>query len=131
MSYDEATETTYYDPMMVLNITEYDADEKRDSNVFIVYDADEELYYLYGSRGFVRYSRAFCNADSLYDFVSIAMGVSENHTASISVNYMEDLTNYDEYDELKSKVSRFNEVVAYDGVKLLKRRFMRFLNGFL
>ena len=131
MSYDEATETTYYDPMMVLNITEYDADEKRDSNVFIVYDADEELYYSYGSRGYVRYSRAFCNAESLYDFVSIAMGVSENHTASISVNYMEDLTNYDEYDELKRKVSRFNEVVAYDGVKLLKRRFMRFLNGFL
>ena len=131
MSYDEATETTYYDPMMVLNITEYDAKGNTDSDVFIVYDAEEELYYLYGSRGFVRYSRAFCNAESLYDFVSITIGVSENHTASISVNYMEDLTNYDEYDELKSKVSRFNEVVAYDGVKLLKRRFMRFLNGFL
>jgi len=131
MSYDAATETTYYDPMMVVNITEYDAKGNQDSDVFIVYDTDDELFYLYGSRGFVRYSKTFDNADSLYDFVSITMAVSENHKANVSVNYMEDLTNYDEYDELKSKVSRFNEVVAYDGIKFLKRRFMRFLNGFM
>jgi len=131
MSYNAATETTYYDSMMVLNITEYDAKGNQDSDVFIVYDTDDELFYLYGSRGFARYSKTFDNADSLYDFVSITMAVSENHKASVSVNYMEDLTNYDEYDELKSKVSRFNEVVAYDGIKFLKRRFMRFLNGFM
>ena len=129
--YDEATNTTYYDPVMVINITEYDKNEKPDSNVFIVYDEEEDLYYLYGSRGHVRYSKSFENEHSLYNFISIVMGFSENHKVSISVNYMEDLTDYDEYDKLQSKVSRFNEVVAYDNVTLSKNRFLRFLNAFI
>jgi hypothetical protein len=128
--YDEATETTYYDPLMVLNITEYDTNGKRDTNIFLIYDEEEDVYYLYGSRGNVRYSKTFDNGDSLYNFISITMGFSENHKVSISVNYMEDLTNYDEYDELKSKVSRFNEVVAYDNVTLSKKRLLRYLNAF-
>jgi len=129
--YDEATETTYYDPLMVLNITEYDTNGKRDTNIFLIYDEEEDVYYLYGSRGHVRYSKTFDNEDSLYNFISITMGFSENHKVSISVNYMEDLTNYDEYDELKSKVSRFNEVVAYDHVTLSKKRLLRYLNAFI
>ena len=128
--YDEATETTYYDPLMVLKITEYDTNGKRDTNIFLIYDEEEDVYYLYGSRGNVRYSKTFDNGDSLYNFISITMGFSENHKVSISVNYMEDLTNYDEYDELKSKVSRFNEVVAYDNVTLSKKRLLRYLNAF-
>ena len=129
--YDEATETTYYDPIMVLNITEYDANRNSDSNIFIVYDVDEDLYYLYGSRGHIRYSKSFDNEDALYNFISIVMGFSEKHMVSISVNYMDDLTNYDEYDELESKVSRFNEVVAYDNIVLTRKRFLRYLNAFM
>ena len=129
--YNEATETTYYDPLMVLNITEYNTNGKRDTNIFLIYDEEEDVYYLYGSRGHVRYTKTFDNEDSLYNFISITMGFSENHKVSISVNYMEDLTNYDEYDELVSKVSRFNEVVAYDNVTLSKKRLLRYLNAFI
>ena len=43
--YDEATETTYYDPLMVLNITEYDTRGKRDTNIFLIYDEEEDVYY--------------------------------------------------------------------------------------
>ena len=129
--YDEATNTTYYDPVMVLNITEYDTNGKPDTNVFLVYDEDEDLYYLYGSRGHVSYTKSFCCSENLYNFISIVMGFSENHKVSISVNYMDDLTDYDDYDKLQSKVSRFNEVVAYDNVTLSKKRFQRFLNAFI
>lgn len=129
--YDEATNTTYYDPVMVINITEYDKNEKQDSDIFIIYDVDEDLYYLYGSRGYVRYSKCFDSEDSLYNFISITMGFSEKHKVSISVNYMEDLTDYDDYDKLKNKVSRFNEVVAYDNVSLYKKQFLRYLNAFI
>ena len=129
--YDEATNTTYYDPVMVLNITEYDTNGNPDTNVFLVYDEDEDLYYLYGSRGHVSYTKSFCCIENLYNFISIVMGFSENHTVSISVNYMDDLTDYDDYDKLQSKVSRFNEVVAYDNVTLSKKRLQRFLNAFI
>jgi hypothetical protein len=129
--YDEATNTTYYDPVMVLNITEYDTNGKPDTNVFLVYDDDEDLYYLYGSRGHVSYTKSFCCIENLYNFISLVMGFSENHTVSISVNYMDDLTDYDDYDKLQSKVSRFNEVVAYDNVTLSKKRLQRFLNAFI
>jgi len=129
--YDEATNTTYYDPVMVLNITEYDTNGKPDTNVFLVYDEDEDLYYLYGSRGHVSYTKSFCCSENLYNFISIVMGFSENHKVSISVNYMDDLTDYDDYDKLQSKVSRFNEVVAYDNVTLSKKRLQRFLNSFI
>ena len=129
--YDEATNTTYYDPVMVLNITEYDTNGKPDTNVFLVYDEDEDLYYLYGSRGRVSYTKSFCCIENLYNFISIVMGFSENHKVSISVNYMDDLTNYDDYNKLQSKVSRFNEVVAYDNITLSKKRLQRFLNAFI
>lgn len=129
--YNEETNTTYYDPVMVLNITEYDTNGKPDTNVFLVYDEDEDLYYLYGSRGHVSYTKSFCCIENLYNFISIVMGFSENHKVSISVNYMDDLTDYDDYDKLQSKVSRFNEVVAYDNVTLSKKRLQRFLNAFI
>lgn len=129
--YDEATNTTYYDPVMVLNITEYDTNGKPDTNVFLVYDEDEDLYYLYGSRGHVSYTKSFYCIENLYNFISIVMGFSENHKVSISVNYMDDLTDYDDYDKLQSKASRFNEVVAYDNVTLSKKRLQRFLNAFI
>jgi hypothetical protein len=129
--YDEATNTTYYDPTMVLNITEHDTNGNPDTNVFLVYDEDEDLYYLYGSRGHVSYTKTFCCIENLYNFISIVMGFSENHKVSISVNYMDDLTDYDDYDKLQSKVSRFNEVVAYDNVTLSKKRLQRFLNAFI
>jgi len=132
--YDEPTNTTYYDPQMVINITEYDREGDKDSNVFIVFDEEEEMYYLFGSRGgskHVRYTKTFYCKNQMYDFISITMGFNDKHTISISVNYANNLTNYDEYDDIKQKVTRFNEVVAYDDFTISKKDFRVFLNAFL
>jgi hypothetical protein len=131
--YDELTTTTYYDPQMVMNITEYDSEGDKDSNVFILYDEEQEAYYLFGSRGgskHVRYTKAFYCMNDLYNFISITMGFQDNHTVSLSINYMSNLTNYDEYDDIKEKVSRFNEVVAYDNFVISKQDFKMFLKSF-
>ena len=42
--YDESTNTTYYDPMMVMNITEYDKNNDQDMSVFILFDTDDNLF---------------------------------------------------------------------------------------
>jgi hypothetical protein len=132
--YDELTNTTYYDPQMVINITEYDREGDKDSNVFIVFDEEEEMYYLFGSRGgskHVRYTKTFYCKNQMYDFISITMGFKDNHTISLSVNYVNNLTNYDEYDDIKQKVTRFNEVVAYDDFTISKKDFRVCLDAFL
>jgi hypothetical protein len=131
--YDKATNTTYYDNQMVLNITEYDLDNEKDMNVYIVYDNDDQTMYVYGSRGnkkFVRFTKVFDNTSDLYDFISLSMGFSEKHTLSIGVNYIEGLTNFDEYDEIHAKVNRVNEIVAYDNIMLTKKQFLKYIHAF-
>ena len=131
--YDKATNTTYYDNQMVLNITEYDRDKDKDMNVYIVYDNDDQTMYVYGSRGnkkYVRFTKAFDNTSDLYDFISLSMGFSEKHTLSICVNYIEGLTNFDEYDEIHAKVTRSNEIVAYDNIMLTKKQFLKYIHAF-
>jgi hypothetical protein len=133
--YDESTNTTYYDPMMVMNITEYDKNNDQDMDVFILFDADDNLFYVYGSRGgskYIKYTKTFNTVDHLYNFINLSMALSENHQISVSVNYLEDLTNYDEYDEIKEKITRCNEIVAYDDIaKFSKKDFRQYIDAFL
>jgi hypothetical protein len=128
--YDEETNTTYYDPQMVINITEY-YDGKSDTNVFLVYDAEDDLVYLYGARGehskYVRYEKTFNDVNVLYKFLSELVA---NHDISLSVNYLTSLTNYDDYDSLRKRVDRTNEVVAYDNIKLTKRLLEKYTAAF-
>jgi len=133
--FDELTNITYYDTMMVINITEYDKNNDQDMNAFILFDTDDNLFYVYGSRKgskYVKYVKTFETIHGLYDFIYLSTAIGENHQISISVNYVEGLSNYDEYNEIKEKVTRYNEIVAYDEVtKFSKKKFIRFVNAFL
>jgi len=133
--YDEPTDTTYYDPMMVMNITEYDKNNDQDMSVFILFDVDDNLFYVYGSREgskYVKYVKTFDNINSLYNFIYLSMALSENHQISISVNYIEGLTNYDEFNEINEKMTRYNEIVAYDDIDgFSKKDFRQFVDAFL
>ena len=133
--YDEPTNTTYYDPMMVMNITEYDKNNDQDMSVFILFDVDDNLFYVYGSREgskYVKYVKTFDNINSLYKFIYLSMALSEKHQISISVNYIEGLTNYDEFNEINEKITRYNEIVAYDDIDgFSKKDFRQFVDAFL
>ena len=133
--YDEPTDTTYYDPMMVMNITEYDKNNDQDMTTFILFDTDDNLFYVYGSREgskYVKYVKTFDNINSLYKFIYLSMALSENHQISISVNYIEGLTNYDEFNEINEKMTRYNEIVAYDDIDgFSKKDFRQFVDAFL
>jgi hypothetical protein len=114
---------------MVLNITEYTESGKPDTNVFIVYDNDTESLYLYGGRAdVVRYEKTFDNVTDLYNFVSICVA---SNKLSISVNYLDGLTNYDDYDTFLKKVCRENEIIAYDNAGITKKRLEKYVNTFL
>ena len=133
--YDESTNTTYYDPIMVMNITEYDKNNDQDMSVFILFDVYDNLFYVYGSREgskYVKYTKTFDNVNTLYNFISLSMALSENHQISISVNYIEGLTNYDEFNEINEKMTRYNEIVAYDDINgFSKKDFRQYVDAFL
>ena len=133
--YDEPTDTTYYDPMMVMNITEYDKNNDQDMNAFILFDADDNLFYVYGSREgskYIKYVKTFENINSLYNFIYLSMALSEKHQISISVNYIEGLTNYDEFNAINEKMTRYNEIVAYDDINgFSKKDFRQYVDAFL
>ena len=133
--YDEPTDTTYYDPMMVMNIIEYDRNNDQDMSVFILFDTDDNLFYVYGSREgskYVKYTKTFDNINSLYNFIYLSMALSENHQISVSVNYIEGLTNYDEFNEINEKMTRYNEIVAYDDINgFSKKDFRQYVDAFL
>jgi hypothetical protein len=133
--YDEPTDTTYYDPIMVMNITEYDKNNDQDMSVFILFDVDDNLFYVYGSREgskYVKYTKTFDNVNILYNFIYLSMALSENHQISISVNYIEGLTNYDEFNEINEKMTRYNEIVAYDDINgFSKKDFRQYVDAFL
>ena len=49
--YDEETETSYYENTIVVEFRQIERDtNKVDMRVFMLYDAEDELMYLYGSR---------------------------------------------------------------------------------
>lgn len=129
----------YYEPKMVIYLTEKDQQGTIDMNLFIVYDEDEDLIYVYGSRGyesrnntnFVKFFKTFSCYNALYNFISITMGFGVGHRLSISVNQMAGLTNYSEYHDFVSKVSRSNEIVAYDNTRITKRELMRYIFAYL
>ena len=129
----------YYEPKMVLNLTEHDRSGDVDMNTFIVYDDDEDLIYMYGSRGYesrgnttyVKYVKTFSCYNALYNFISLSMGFGTNHRLDISVNLLAGLTNYSEYSDFVSKVSRSNEIVAYDNTRITKKELMRYIFAFL
>jgi hypothetical protein len=128
---DKQTNTTYYDNQIVLNISEY-YDGKRDSNIFIVYDKEDELLYVYGARGktskYVRYQKTFDDIGVLYQFLS---EIVAKNNVSISANYLTGLTNYDDYDSLNNRVNHNNEVVAYDNAQLSRRILEKYVTAFL
>ena len=129
----------YYDPKMVIYLTEKDQQGNTDMNLFIVYDEDEDLIYVYGSRGyesrnnthFVKFVKTFSCYNALYNFISITMGFGVGHRLSVSVNQLSGLTNYSEYPDFLSKVSRTNEIVAYDNTRISKRDLMRYIFAYL
>lgn len=131
------TEPTYYGPTMVLNIIEYDADGDKDTDLFIVHDADDDMYYLYGHRGSrhsknYAYSKSFNCMCALYDFINLTCNIKDAKSLTVQVNELDGLTSDSDYYDYKRKVSSRNEIVAYDNIDILGfNRFCKWMRAFV
>ncbi len=131
------TEPIYYGPTMVLSIQEYDVDGDKDTELFIVHDEDEDTYYVYGHRGSVKnknhaYVRSFKCMCALYEFVSITCNIKYAKSLTMQVNQLDGLTSDSDYFDFKNKVSRKNEIIAYDGLdKLGCNTFCKWMRAYV
>ena len=131
------TEPIYYGPTMAINIIEYDCDGDKDTELFIVYDEDDEMYYVYGHRGSrnsknYAYFKSFSCMCALYDFIDLTCNIKDASSLTIQVNELDGLTSDSDYYDFKRKVSSRNEIVAYDNVeKLGFNKFCKWMRAFI
>lgn len=114
-------------------VQEIELSPKRiDSSIIIIYDANEEKFYLYGDRagyGYVPYSFVYhyTELDSLIYFIDLVMN-EKMSSFTFEYNHLyipnEDL-DYVDYDYLRSKINRNNEIIAYEHIKKIDKNKLK------
>jgi regulation of enolase protein 1 (concanavalin A-like superfamily) len=123
---------------MVVEFRQLESTDKdcqtEDMRVFMVYDEDEDLMYVYGSRkseshrNQVEFVKTFDTDDQLYDFLNVIMGFDEKHRVNTSVHYMDGLSDYSGFDDFVRNASRTNEISGYNREKMTKKRFKQYIS---
>jgi len=137
--YDKETGTTYYDPTMVIEFCQMENLDRHckihDMRVFMLYDQDDELIYLYGSRKSDKYpdqitfERTFSCISHLYDFLNISMGFDQGYRVDTGIYCMSGLTNYSDFDSFANEKSKHNEITGYNYQIMTKKTFKKYLNA--
>jgi hypothetical protein len=125
----------YYESQPVLYIEEnFDGDIfETDTRAFIVYDKDDNVFCLYGSRKcdkrkkYVNYFLKYNTIDDLYNYLLLAMNTKVN-TLNITTYYFSDLTSNDTFDDFSEKTNKYKELFGYDNIKLNRKAFYKFIN---
>ena len=132
--YDEETDTTYYENTIVVEFCQLEKGRNViDMRIFMLYDADEDLMYLYGSRksdNFPRYPtfvKTFSDRDVLYDFLDVMMDFTR-HKIETAVHQIDYLTDCSDFDDIKRKTSNLTQLSGFDNVMLTKKDFRKYIN---
>ena len=115
-------------------------DEDIDTRMFIIYDDDEEMFYLYGTRTPVlnslneyvnyRYNYSASRINALTELISFITNKLHNPFTIGLYNMVidnEDINDLD-FKYLNSQLERYNEIVCYDNNILDKHELKRVLN---
>lgn len=125
----------HYESQPVLYIEEnYDGDKfATDMRTFIVFDKDENVFCLYGSRKcdkrkkYINYFLKYNTIDDLYNYLLLAMNTKVN-TLNITAYFFSDLTSADTFDDFLQKTSKYNELFGYDNIFMNRKSFYKFIN---
>ena len=133
--YDEETETTYYENTIVVEFNQKEkGTNKVDMRIFMLYDADEDLIYLYGSRkstefpNYPTFAKTFDDETKLYDFLDIMMDFSR-HKIDTSIHQIDYLTDSSDFDDIARNVNSHTELSGFDNVKFTKKDYKKYINS--
>jgi len=135
-TFDEEVEPTtlFYEDQPVLYIEEKFNGKKfkTDMRAFIVYDHDDEHFYVYGSRKckrnkkYISYTLKYASIELLFNYLSVAMN-TRCHKLNITGYFLSGLTSEDTFDDFVDKINNYNQLFGYDKVSLNRRSFNRYL----
>lgn len=135
--YDEETDVKYYDPAMVVEFRQLEnLDEDcdvEDMRVFLTYDEDDDLIYIYGSRKSdefdrVEFSKSFDSESHAYDFLNILLGLGDGYRVNTSVYCMSNLTDYSTFDDFVENSSSNAEISGYNRQRITLKKFRRYMS---
>lgn len=132
--YDEETETTYYENTIVVEFRQLEKGTREvDMRVFMLYDAEENLVYLYGSRksdefpNYPNFIKTFNDENQMYNFLDIMMDFSR-HRIDTAVHQIDYLTDDSDFDDIVRSVNRRTELSGFDSVKITKKDYKKYIN---
>ena len=135
--YDEDTETSYYENTIVVEFKQLERGTRNvDMRVFMLYDSDEDLMYLYGSRksdefpNYPTFAKTFNDETQLYDFLDIMMDFSR-HRIDTAVHQIDYLTDSSDFDDIVRNVNSRTELSGFDNIKITKKTYKKYLNSSL
>jgi len=135
MDYFDEAEPTFYEAMPVLYIEEKfkGTEFKTDMRMFIVYDQEDNYFYVYGSRkckrnnNYINYMLKYASIDTLYNYIQVSTN-SKYHQLNVTGYFIHGLASTDTFDDFTQKISKFNQLFGYDRVTLSRKLFNRYLN---
>jgi hypothetical protein len=135
--YDDYTDIIHYEHFFMLKIEEIDTHNEIDTTCFIVYDHDDEMFYLYGSRKnseFAKhciYQKSFYYLKDLYNFLKVVMNL-DKHNTNVIVYEVPYATSEADYDTFMKACNGRHEITGYDNLDISKyNMFSKFISTLL
>ena len=131
--YNETNGITYYENTFVVEFRQKEKGTNVvDMRVFILYDSDEELMYVYGSRKsenskYPNFVKTFADEDQMYDFLDIMLDFAR-HKTDTAVHQIVCLMSDSDFDDIAENVTNRTELSGFDNVKMTKKNFRKYLN---
>ena len=134
--YDDFTGITHYENFFVLRIDEIEdkKTKKIDTTCFVVYDKDDDMFYVYGSRkspehpNHCIYQKSFKHFNDLYLFFMVTMDLT-NHNVNTTIYHVPYATSEADFDTFKQICKRQNEITGYDNIKLKRTQMFKHLTA--
>jgi len=137
--YDDFTGITHYENFFTIKIQELDPTLTGgiDTQCFIVYDSDEDMFYLYGSRKHVNdtnyciYQKRFSYMKDLFSFLNVVMNL-DFHKVNIIIYHIPYVTSDADFDTFAELCSFRNEISGYNNIYIRNRKmFLEYLSAII
>lgn len=125
--YDDFTGVTHYENFFVIKIEELEPPKNNtiDTQCFILYDKEDDKFYVYGSRKCAQYpnmpvyQKSFSYINDVFTFLKVVMNL-DFHAVNLIVYHIAYATSDADFDTLLELcgLGAQNEITGYDNIKI-------------
>lgn len=127
--YDDFTGITHYENFFAIKIQELDpVTDEIDTQCFIVYDKEDDKFYVYGSRNFAKgqyncaYQKSFSYINDMFAFLEVVMNL-KLHKVNIIIYHISYATSAADFHSLNQLCSFKNEIAGYNKISINRCKY--------